>query len=254
MVRGFYTAASGMLSRQRAINVLANNISNVGTAGYKNQLTVESSFGAHYVARINSLNGVPDKNIGTGSYIMINEDEFSDMTQGAFQSTERSLDLAINGQGFFLVDSESQGEVLTRNGQLALDTDRYLTVPGVGKVLNENREPIQLESSDFTVNEKGVIFEGGEEVDTLFIAVAKKDDPIKISGTGVYKTESGDCEQAAAETYGIRQGYIEKSNINVSQEITKIMANQNHFQSCVQMLKMYDKINEISANQIGRLG
>ncbi|MDD2483940.1 MAG: flagellar hook-basal body protein [Eubacteriales bacterium] len=254
MVRGFYTAASGMLSRQRAINVISNNIANAGTAGYKNQLTVESSFGEHYVARINSLNDVPDKNIGTSAYIVVNQDEFSDMTQGAFQDTGRSLDLAINGSGFYLVESATDGEVLTRNGQFELDAERYLTLAGVGKVLNENREPIQLQTSDFTVNSKGVIFEDGEEADTLFVAVPKEGESIKIKGNGIYKTDSGDAEQAAVETYGIRQGFIEKSNINISQEMTKIMSNQNHFQSCVQILKMYDKINEISANQIGRLG
>ncbi len=254
MVRGFYTAASGMLSRQRAINVLSNNIANSGTAGYKNQLTVESSFGEHYIARVNSLNGAPDEKIGASSYIMVNQDEFSDMTQGSLQNTGRSLDLAINGSGFFLVESEANGEVLTRNGQFQLDAERNLILPGVGKVLNENREPIQLESSDFTVDEKGTIFEAGEEGDSLFIAVPKKGESLKIEGSGIYKTESGDSEQAAVENYGVMQGNIEKSNINISQEMTKIMANQNHFQSCVQMLKMYDKINEISANQIGRIG
>ena len=255
MVRGFYTAASGMLAREKALDVISNNIANSATPGYKNQTTLESSFGEHYIARINSLDGVDSSNIGTQTYITVNKDEFTDMTQGSVESTGRSLDMAISGKGFFLVDSTASGEVLTRDGQFALDKDRYLTLPGVGKVLDQDRQPIQLTNSNFTVSKSGIITEDGEEGPTLFIGVAKTGDTLKVAENGCYQIENkGQAQAATAGSYEVVQNSIEKSNIDVSKEMTKIMANQNHFQSCVQILKIYDRINEISANQIGKVG
>ena len=254
MVRGFYTAAAGMLARQKAFNVLSNNIANSGTAGYKSQITIESSFGDHYVARINSLNDVPDSMIGSGSFITVNDEEYSDMTQGSLEDTGRDLDVAINGEGFFLAESETLGEVMTRNGQFTVDEEGYLVLSGVGKILNDARDPIQLDSTDFSIGATGILYDSeGEEADALFIGVPQADSVMKIDGTGVYKLESGEAEQAAVGTYNVMQGYIEKSNINVSKEMTRIIASQNHFNSCVQILKMYDKINEISVNKIGQL-
>lgn len=255
MVRGFYAAASGMLAREKALDVISNNIANAATPGYKNQTTLESTFGDHYVARLNSLNGVDSSNIGKGTFITVNQDEFTDMTQGSLEDTGRNLDMAISGKGFFVIDGGDSGELLARNGQFTLDKDRYLTLEGVGKVLDQSRAPIQLTSSNFTVNENGVIYEAGEEGATLLIGVTKDGDTLKETGNGCYQVENnGQAQTATAGSYKITQKYIEKSNIDISKEMTKIMANQNHFQSCVQILKIYDRINEMSVNQIGKVG
>jgi len=252
MVRGFYAAASGLFSRQKAISVIANNISNATTAGFKTQSTVESSFGDHLVARLSSMDGVSSNHIGPGSFMTVNSSEYTDFTQGSVESTGRNVDMAISGDGFFLVESEEYGPVLTRNGQFEIDSDGELSLPGVGKVLNDGEDTISLESSAFTVGKSGVISVNGEEVDTLYVVKPSEDAVMKSVGNGVFQCDSYD--QAEAENYMIIQGSIEKSNINLAREMSKLIADQNLYNSCAQIIKMYDGINELSANQIGRIG
>lgn len=255
MVRGFYAAAAGVFTSQKSLNVISNNIANATTAGYKNQSTMESSFGDHLINRMSELDSVAQNNIGPGSYMTVNSSEYTDFTQGSLESTGRSVDMAINGDGFFLVESEIYGPVLTRNGQFEIDSEGDLFLPGAGKVLNDGEDTINLESSNFTVSANGVISVDGEEADTLFIVKPSEETVLKSVGNGVFQVdEDGGYDQAETGTYSVMQGTLEKSNINMAQEMSKIIAGQNHYNSCTQMIKMYDKINEITVNQIGRIG
>ena len=255
MVRGFYSAAAGVLTQQKSINVIANNISNATTAGYKGQGTIESSFGEHLVNRISELDSIAKNNIGAGAFMTVNSSEYTDYSQGSLESTGRSVDMAVNGKGFFLVESETYGIVLTRNGQFEIDSDGELYLPGVGKVLNDGEDVISIENSSFTVSPTGMISVDGDETDTLFIAVPSEETVLKSVGNGVFQVnEDGGYDQAETGTYNILQGTLEKSNINMAQEMSKIIAGQNRYNSCTQIIKMYDKINEITVNQIGRIG
>jgi fagellar hook-basal body proteins len=254
MVRGFYAAAAGLFSQQKAVNVISNNIANSTTAGYKTQSTIESSFGDHLVARLSSMDGVSSNNIGKGSFMTVNSSEYTDFTQGSMEGTGRNVDMAINGEGFFLVQSETYGPVLTRNGQFEIDKDGELCLPGVGKVLNDGEDTISLDSSNFTVSPSGMISVDGEEVDNLYVVKPNEDAVLKSVGNGVFQCEDGNYDQAGSENYNVLQGYIEKSNINLSQEMSELIAGQNHYNSCAQILKIYDNINQIAVNQIGKIG
>ena len=255
MVRGFYSAAAGVFTSQKSLNVISNNIANATTAGYKTQSTMESSFGDHMLNRLSELDSVAQNNIGPSSYMTVNNSEYTNYTQGSMESTSRSVDMAINGSGFFLVDSETYGPVLTRNGQFEIDTDGELYLPGVGKVLNDGEDTISLENSNFTVSASGVISVDGEEVDNLYIVKPAEDTVLKSVGNGVFQCDAdGSYEQENAENYSVMQGALEKSNINLAQEMSKLIAGQNHYNSCAQIVKIYDGINQIAANQIGKIG
>ena len=130
--------------------------------GFKTQSALESSFGEHLVARLSSINGDSDNNIGPGSFMTVNSSEYTDFTQGNMESTGRNVDMALNGDGFFLVENEAYGPVLTRSGQFEIDSDGELSLPGVGKVLNDGEDTISLDSSNFTVSSSGVISVDGE--------------------------------------------------------------------------------------------
>ncbi|MFA7661071.1 MAG: flagellar hook basal-body protein [Anaerovoracaceae bacterium] len=252
MVRGFYSAAAGVLSQQKAIDVISNNIANTTTTGYKSQSTVETSFGEHLVSRMSASPGTAEKNIGPGSFMTANIETYTDFSQGTLEYTGRNVDMAIQGEGFFLVDSEKYGEVLTRNGRFELDEDGDLVLPGVGKVLNDRRREINLESSSFAVGADGTIYEDGHEVDTLFIAVGEEDFQLTNIGQDVF-IGSGGYQRADEESFNVIQASIEKANVNMAKELSRIIAGQGHFQSCAQVLKIYDKINELSVNRIGNL-
>ena len=249
MVRGFYSAASGVLTKQRTMNVISNNISNVTTTGYKSQATIESSFREHLVSR----RGVdPQRNIGPGSFMTVNISEYTDHSQGTLEGTGRSVDMAILGEGFFLIDSEAHGEVLTRSGQFEVDEDGDLILPGVGKVLDYRNREINVGVNDFTVDKDGTIRVGRRELTRLFIGLQDGDGRLLRVGKDTYLSEEG-YRLLNDREFSVVQGYVEKSNVNLAEEMSKIIATQSNYHSCAQILKIYDAINEISVNRIGEV-
>jgi len=253
MERGSYSAAAGMLSGQKAINVLSQNVSNVNTAGYKSQSTIKGSFGEYLVSRMSMDPDIAQDGIGTGTYITVNDDQLTDFTQGSFQSTGRSVDAAIQGQGFFVIQNANYGQVLTRNGQFELDATGNLILPGVGNVLNSTGQPINLAGSDFTISANGTITQNGAEVGQLYIATVANGNDLTQVGEGYYQSQAG-IQAAQNGTYSIMQGTIERSNVDMTEEMSNIIAMQNNFTSCSQMLKIFDTIAEIEANKVGKLG
>jgi len=253
MVRGFYSVAAGVFNQQKSFNMISNNIANASTAGFKNQGTIDSSFGDHLVSRMSSIKNLAESNIGKGSFMTVNNSHYTDFTQGAMENTGRSVDLAIQGEGFFLVKTESNGELLTRNGQFELDKEGYLTLSGVGKVLNESKNPIKISNIDFAVDSSGSITVDGKVEETLFVASKGDGEKLKSAGNGGFKSEN-EAVKEDGKNYAVMQGALEKSNMNISEEMSKIIAGQNRYQSCTQILKIYDRINEITVNQIGRIG
>lgn len=252
MIRGFYSAAAGVLSQQKAIDAISNNIANSSTAGYKSQSTLESSFGAHLVSRLNQNSQLTQRNIGPGSFMTVNSDTYVDFTQGSMEFTGRSVDLAIQGEGFFLVKTDKFGDVLTRNGQFEVDETGDLILPGVGKVQDENYRDINVKTSEFSVNEEGAINIDGRQVAKLYIATAEDDlDMIKLGPGTFFKAEG--YEKVDKKDYSVMQGTFERANVNMVKEMSRIIAGQGNFQSCSQIIKMYDKINEITVNRIGNI-
>ncbi len=253
MDRGSYAAAAGMLTGQKAINVLAQNVANVTTAGYKSQSTVQSTFAEYMVSRMSTDPKIAQADIGPGAYITVNDEQFIDFTQGGFEKTNRSLDMAIQGQGFFVIQNANFGQVLTRNGQFELDAQGFLILPGVGQVLNPAGQPIQLAGSDFKVEPSGAIVQNGAEVATLNIStVVNREDLIPV-GEGFYQAANG-FQAVQNGAYFVLQGSIEESNVDMTKEMSDMIARQNNFTSCTQMLKIFDKISEIASNTIGRVG
>lgn len=253
MDRGFYSVAAGILTGQKAVNIMSNNVANVNTAGYKSQATQQTSFGEYLLSRISSLSNVAASNIGTGSYMTVNSGQYTDFSQGSLEKTGRNVDMAIQGDGFFLVQSDANGQVLTRNGQFEINETGNLILPGVGNVLNSNGQPVMVNSSDFALSFDGKIMENGVETQALYIANVLNKNDLKEVGTGFFQTQNG-FQPAGANTFTTIQGSIEKSNTDMTDEMSQMISRQNNFQSCAQVLKIYDRINEISANQVGKVG
>jgi flagellar basal-body rod protein FlgG len=259
MVRGFYEAASGVLAQQRNFNVISNNIANVTTTGYKAESLVGSSFAEHLVARIGDGPIFPRRNIGPATFFTTNIDEYTDFTQGNIENTGRDLDIALVGNGFFMIESESKGEILTRNGQFSVDSEMNLVLPGVGLVLDDGGSPITLDSSNIVIDENGGIRyvntegeEDAEETARIGVYTVEDESELENAGQGFYRSEPAP-DVAAAGSYRIAQYAIEKSNVNMAMEMSRVMAGQNQYNACTQVVKMYDQLNEALVTQIGRV-
>lgn len=140
MFSGFYTAASGMLMNQRRLNAVSNNMANQNTPGYQAKKVIGTTFDEELLRQQGGI----ETNIGGGSPIAIVAEEAIDFTQGNLKETNRPYDMAISGNGFFVIQGEGQ-EYLTRNGNFDRDNEGYLVLRGVGRVLGDDG-PIKVDN------------------------------------------------------------------------------------------------------------
>ena len=167
MHSGFYTIASGLLTRQREIDTIGNNLANLQTPGYRSDRIVTSAF---ELGLLKQQEGGAERTLSEGgSPVTIVGDSVTVMTGGDFQSTGRTLDIAIGGDGFFNVQGQDGTTYLTRNGQFTVDAQGYLALAGMGRVLGQGGL-LQVGSDQVTVDQAGNVYNAaGGLVGTLSI-------------------------------------------------------------------------------------
>lgn len=258
MLRGYYTAASGIVTQEKRLNAYANNITNVSTAGYKKDNMVSGVFGEHLAVRMNAYQNMPHNPIGPGVFMQVIDEKYTDYSQGTFEFTQRPMDLAIQGDGFFVIGKED-GEYLTRDGQFSLDDEGFLILPGFGRVMGENGE-LQIGTSSFTVDGGGYIWvyppdmeEGDEpiQLDRFLIVNPDEDTLIDKAQDSLYFSES--YSAVSFDATRILQGNLERSNVNMAEEMTRVMASQRALQSCSQIVRMYDDLADKITQQVARV-
>jgi len=278
MLRGFYTAASGMLAQQRQTEMLANNLANANTTGFKADQSSIRSFPEMLLQRMenktiatdDSLQLPINKNVGsisTGVYVQEVTPLFS---QGDIQETELKTDMAlINGSMpadangkigtvMFVVENSSGEMRYTRNGNFNLDGVGYLTTSAGNYVLDPNNERIQLNSNDFTIDQDGNIAENNQAVARLGVAFAENPNSLVKEGDGLFRAaaedELTDAYNEADVTFTLQQGAIEGSNVDESQTMTEMMAAYRSFEANQKMLQAYDRSMDKAVNEVGKLG
>lgn len=247
MVRGLYTAASGMLAQSKKIDVLSNNMANSKTAGYKGDFATFEAFGngetirfqgAYSAALGATVNGAAMAQIGTH------------YDQGAVEQTGSSLDFAIEGAGYFTLEQPDGTRFITRNGQFNRREDGYLTDYSGNLVLGTNG-PVYLERSDIEVTPTGEILSGGATAGNLLITnPATMEGAEKLPGAG-FTLPAGGAQDVF--TGVIRQGALERSNIDLIEQMTSLVESSRAFQTCSRVVQMMDGILEKSVTQIGSL-
>lgn len=267
MIRGLYTGASGMIAQQVRLDAISNNLANVDTDGYKRDEAVHKAFAQLLLRRMNDDGvyhtpfGSADRapvvgSIGTG---VENNEIFTEFEQGALKETESDYDLALDGKGFFCVQTP-QGERYTRSGAFILGKEGYLETKGGYPVLGESG-PIRVKANNFKVDKDGAVFvdrryqddpfalvsreentwEQLEKLDTLKLVDFKKDRFIAKQGSSLWRAtdESGDARiQQRGDRAAVHQGFVEASNVNPVTEMVRMIevnrayeANQKSIQS-----------------------
>lgn len=246
MFYGFYTAASGMLMNQRSLNVLTNNFANVETPGFKAERVVSTTFQQEYLTRIEKGN---NEVVGMGSPVKIVESVPTLFDPSFLEDTQRPFDMAVVGEGFFCIDNNGE-EVLTRNGNFNIDDEGYLVLRGVGRVRDDENQPIPVEGSYFTVNRDGDILDEDNDV-IARIKIAQPDnlDGLQKLQNGMYANPNG-VEYEEPENYSVAQGVVERSNIDLNHEFALSMEVQRSFQACSTALRVVDQMNSKTANEL----
>lgn len=260
MLRGFYTAASGMYAQQRKTDLLTNNLSNMNTPGFKEDQAVNRAFPEMLLQRMggNDLSSPAARQVGainTGTYL---QETLPRFIQGDLRETGNKTDLALtdlaDGMTFFTVQNNDQVRY-TRNGSLTLDANGVLTTAEGFPVLDQNGEQILLDNDQFTVLSNGVIQQDGVQVAQLGIAIT--DDPSSLikEGNGLYRTENNEALQDAQEntSYKVSQGFIEGSNVDATRAMSDMLSAYRTFEANQKVLQAYDRSMEKAVNEIGRV-
>ncbi len=241
MFKGFYMAASGMLTQSRVLNTISNNMANASTPGYKGDTLATTTFGDILINRT----GNKDKSVYTplnnSSMIKTADELVTNYKEGALEFTDRKLDFAINGNGFFQIQTANGENKYTRNGSLNIDGDGYLCLQHIGRVMGENG-PIQLETDKINVSEEGSIThsETGESLGKIRLVNFTDYTQVQKVDEGMFET-TNPLNTVAMEGR-LKQGALERSNVQAMDEMMAMMASQRAFQSAGQIAKEYDQL------------
>lgn len=249
MYSGFYTLASGILTRQNEIDVLGNNLTNIKTPGYKADRVETSAFEMELMVRME--NGDPTVlGDGVGQVSAIIQDIYTIMDPGIIEQTGRELDMAVNGDGFFNVVTPEGQRVVTKNGNFDLDEEGYLVLNGVGRVLGQNGE-IYIGESGFKVNPNGqIISKNGNFIDNLLINKPAEGITVtKLENSSFLVANINDLE--AATGFTVIQGSLESSNVDMNTELTKLIEAQRSFQLYSSAIQIIDRMDQDAASKIG---
>lgn len=249
MLRGLYSAGSGLTALLQKQEIETNNLVNAETAGYKRQQTVFRNFRDVLLDEINYKEAkVNTKNIGSISHGVMVDDVITIYEQGDLVATDNNLDLAVDGDGYFtIVDPDGQ-EYFTRDGGFKLNFEGYL-VNNNGLIVAGENGAINLQGEFINIEPDGSVYLDGEFVDTL--KVVNIENPIKIGSNRFLP--SGEQPQPFDFRRGrVIQGYKEQSNANVIDSMTRFIALTRSYESSQRMIQTIDSTIEKAITEVGR--
>ncbi len=257
MVRGLYTAYTGMINQQKRLDTVTNNLANASTTGFKREGLTSKSFDQMLTVKLNDLS-VPYLNEGIGKMslgVKIGEN-YTDYSQGSFKETGNTYDLALAGNGFFTISyTDKKGntsEKYTRDGEFTMDSEGHLRTLEGDYVQGEGGNiMIPVETSEVSIRDNGDIYADGEYVDSLRIVDFEDYNNIEKFGENLYNVVDGATETES--TAAVKQGYLEMSNINVVKEMVEMITISRAYESNQKLIQTEDDMLDKSVNQVGKV-
>lgn len=244
MDSGYYAACAGLAAQAQALELVANNLANLGTAGYRGQQATFRSLLAGSGAFASNPVNVVINNFGVlgGSRI--------DLSSGSLTATGNPLDLAIAGTGFFLVQSSS-GVLYTRNGGFHRTPEGQLVNAEGDSVLGE-QGPLQLPAGTVAVSADGTLSVDSAVVGKLRIAEFAPDTSLTAAGKALYAAPQGSDLPAASSS--IRQGMLEESNVSSVEGVVQLIAIQRNAELMQRALTLFDsQLNQTAVQELPKV-
>ena len=229
MIKGIYTSASGMIPRARKQELIANNISNVETVGFKKDDTFTRELSRAERKTIAKKSDW-EKPLGEESYV--------DYSEGIFNRTGNPLDLALDGDGFFTLQAEDGTTFLTRAGTFEVNGDGLITYPG-GLLLTAGGSTIDTGGGTVTINENGAVDIDGSTVARITPVTVDDLSQLQKVGRSLFAVPQG-TELIPMEQTSIRQGYLESSNVDVVQQMVDMIITFRAFEANAKAIQSQD--------------
>ena len=245
MDSGYYAACTALMARAQALDTIASNLANTSTAGYRAQHNVFQSVMA-------MTEGAPTSplNDAVNSYGVLSGTRI-DPTQGTLERTGNEYDLAIEGPGFFVVQS-SAGNVYTRSGNFHVSTNNELVTAAGDPVMGENGRVAVL-GSPLSISSDGTISTGGALAGKLKIVKFPEGTAMQSLGQTYYSAPSASATDA--KDSNIRQGMLEGSNVRPVTSVVELISVQREAEMMQRILAMLNNdINKVAAQELPRVG
>jgi flagellar basal-body rod protein FlgF len=238
-----YVGLSRQMTLRRELDIVANNIANADTTGFKvEQLLVGEEVGqrARNAFVRPGVSFVMDNGVGR------------DFSQGALSQTGRTLDFAIEGEGAFFRVQDGANEAYTRDGSFTVDAQGRLMTEGGHPVMGDGGEIIlNPELGQVSVGADGTISQDGETVGRLSVVRFDSLGVLEKGGDGLYRNASNAVAQEAPDAR-IRQGMLEGSNVNPILEITNLIEIQRAYESVTRMIEGNTDLSRRAVERLGR--
>jgi flagellar basal-body rod protein FlgG len=261
MIRGLYTACSGMMAQMINQDCISNNLANVDQTGYKRDVTIFHSFPEMLIRRMyDTERGVYETeerrfneetaapligSTGTGCQVAQLATIF---THGTLQKTDNPLDIAIVGDGFFVVETP-MGEMYTRNGNFTIDQEGFLVTTDGNYVLGEGGR-IEVSGPKFVVDEDGRIMVNPQAedigwasprvIDKFRIVTFENLGGLEKVGSCFYTSTQASGPAIPVERPQVQQGHLEKSNVNVILEMVEMIKVSRAYEACQKVIQAED--------------
>ena len=264
MIRGMYAATAGMMTMLSRVQTISNNLANVNTPGFREDTLRLTSFPQLLMSRL--FNGGGMQQIGTAINGVVSESMATKFSQGSLRQTEGQLDVAINGDGFFGVQT-TQGVRYTRDGSFRRDGNNQLVTSQGDLVLSAQGTPITVPPGAISISPEGQIrvtaLTSSGQTGPVDQAVAQigvytfaEPGQLRKTNGNLFDDPTGQAQpvaQGAAGLSTVHQGFLENSNVDPARAMADMMVAQRSYEASAQMLKLQDDLTARAVSDLGRL-
>lgn len=229
---------TSMINGMRHLDIISHNLANADTLGYKRELAVTRPFSTYFLdAGSNTPRG--------GNPGITNATDF---TLGVPRHTGNPLDLVIEGDGYFAVESP-QGTLYTRQGNFTLDAAGYLVTTDGYRVAGEGGA-IRLISDQPRIDKEGALWEGGEMVGRIKLTRFSDSRELEKLGSGLFRADAAVPLPERAMGPGLRQGFVETSNVDGMKEMVDLIATMRQLEGSQKVIQGYSEMLDLAIQTI----
>jgi flagellar basal-body rod protein FlgF len=239
MDSGYYAACTALVARTQALDAIANNLANVSTVGYRGERTEFRSV----LADAGDASG-SDLQRAENSYGIMG-DVALDLSQGNLQKTGNELDMAIQGSGYFVVQT-ARGPMYTRNGSFQVSAKRELVTPSGDPVMGEGGV-ITLQPGSISVAPDGTISSNGAITGRLHIVEFPPSTKLSSAGNNLYSAPANTAVDSPGSS--VQQGFLESSNVNPILGMVELVTAQRDAETMQRALAMFNNEMDKTATQ-----
>jgi len=237
------TAASGLQSRMEALDMVANNLANATTGGFKLDREFYSLFSA-----------ADNEDDDASTKLPLIQKQWTDFSQGVLTPTGNPLDLALSGKGFFAVNGPS-GPLYTRNGSFQLSSNGQLTTSEGYAVLDTNGQPIQTDAqAPIEVGADGSVTQSDQTLGQLQIVNFQDSSALQKMGNNYFLPSDPKTVPTPAADTTVQQGKAENSNVAPAESAVRLVGLMRQFEMLQKAISITSDMNKQALTEVARVG